>query len=97
MSGAGVYGGTWIANAAGTAALPAATAGMNFTVILEGANEVILNPNGTGTADTIYMNGTAAASDENITSSTSGAICVFQYRAADTWMAVCNDFAEATP
>jgi hypothetical protein len=43
------------------------------------------------------MNGLAAASDENITSSTRGAMCVFQYRAADTWMATCNGFTEATP
>ena len=97
FAGANLYGGTFIANAAGTAALPAVAAGMNFTIVLEGANAVVLNPDGTGTADTIYMNGLAAASDENITSSTSGAICYFQYRAANTWMATCNGFAEATP
>ncbi len=94
---ANLYGGTFIANAAGTAALPAAAVGMNFTVVLEGANAVILNPDGTGTADTIYMNGLEAAQDENITSSTSGAMCIFQYRSADHWMATCNGFAEATP
>jgi hypothetical protein len=92
-----LYGGTFIANAAGTAALPAVVAGMNFTIVLEGANAVILNPDSGGTADTIVMNGLAAAQDENITSSTSGAMCVFQYRAANSWMATCNGFAEATP
>jgi hypothetical protein len=97
FTGANLYGGTFIANAAGTAALPAVAAGMNFTIVLEGANAVILNPDSSGTADTIYMNGLAAAQDENITSSTSGAMCVFQYRAANTWMATCNGFAEATP
>jgi hypothetical protein len=92
-----MYGGTYIVNAAGTAVLPAVAAGMNFTLVLEGANATIIDPDGSGTADTIYMNGLAAASDENITSSTSGAMCVFQYRAANTWMATCNGFAEASP
>lgn len=97
FTGANLYGGTFIANAAGTAALPDPAAGMNFTIVLEGANAVIIDPLGTGTADTIVMNGLAAAADENITSSTSGAMCVFQYRAANSWMATCNGFAEATP
>jgi hypothetical protein len=97
FTGENLYGGTFIANAAGTAALPAVAAGMNFTYVLEGANANVIDPDGTGTADTIYMNGLAAAQDENLESSTSGAICVFQYRAADTWMATCNDFAEASP
>jgi hypothetical protein len=97
FTGANLYGGTFIANAAGTAALPDPAVGMNFTYVMEGANANIIDPLGTGTADTITMNGLAAASDENITSSTSGAMCVFQYRAANSWMATCNGFAEATP
>lgn len=97
FTGANLYGGTFIANAAGTAALPDPAVGMNFTYVLEGANANIIDPLGTGTADTIVMNGLAAAADENITSSTSGALCVFQYRAANSWMATCNGFAEATP
>ena len=97
FTGANLYGGTFIANAAGTAALPDPAVGMNFTYVLEGANANIVDPLDTGTADTITMNGLAAASDENITSSTSGAMCVFQYRAANSWMATCNGFAEATP
>ena len=97
FTGANLYGGTYIVNAAGTVVLPAVAAGMNFTIVLEGAVATPIDPDGTGTADTIYMNGLAAASDENITSSTRGAMCVFQYRAADTWMATCNGFTEATP
>ena len=97
FTGANLYGGTYIVNAAGTVVLPAVAAGMNFTIVLEGAVATPIDPDGTGTADTIYMNGLAAASDENITSSTRGAMCVFQYRAADTWMATCNGFAENTP
>lgn len=96
-TGACLYGGTFIVTAAGTVVLPNATAGMNFTIILEGANATIIDPLGTGTADAIHMNGLAAADDENITSSTSGATCVIQYRSADHWSATCNGFAEATP
>lgn len=97
FTGANFYGGTFISNVAGTAALPEPAVGMNFTVVLEGAVATIIDPLGTGTADTIYMNGLAATADENITSSTSGAICYFQYRSANAWMATCLNFAEATP
>ena len=97
FTGDNLYGGTFIANAAGTAALPDPAVGMNFTYVMEGANANIIDPLATGTADTITMNGLAAASDENITSSTSGAMCVFQYRAANSWMATCTGWAEATP
>jgi hypothetical protein len=92
-----LYGGTFIANAAGTAALPNPVAGMNFTIVLEGANAVLLEPLATGTDDTIVMNGLAAAQGEYIESATSGAMCIFQYRAADSWMATCNGFVEDTP
>jgi hypothetical protein len=97
FTGANLYGGTFIVNAAGTAALPNPAVGMNFTIVLEGAVATILEPLATGTDDTIVMNGLAAAQGEYITSSTRGAMCVFQYRAADSWMATCNGFAENTP
>ncbi|HBA83182.1 MAG TPA: hypothetical protein DCZ95_03720 [Verrucomicrobia bacterium] len=97
FTGRNLYGGTFIANAAGTAALLDPAVGMNFTYVLEVANANIIDPLTTGTADTIVMNGLAAAQDENITSSTSGAMCVFQYRAANSWMATCTGWAEATP
>ncbi len=97
FTGANLYGGTFIANAAGTAALPNAAVGMNFTIVLETTGDTILEPLATGTDDTIYMNGLAAAQGEYIHSTTRGAMCVFQYRAADTWMATCNGFAENTP
>jgi len=96
-TGACLYGGEYIVNAAGTAVLPEPAEGMNFSISLEGANATPIDPLGTGTADTIYLNGLAAAADENITSSTSGAECVFRYRSANTWKASCNGFAEATP
>ena len=92
-----MYGGTFRSNAAGTALLPPVGVGMNFTYVLESADANIIDPDGTGTADTIIMNGLAAAADENITSSTIGAICYFEYAEADKWMATCFTFAEATP
>jgi hypothetical protein len=83
MSGKNMYGGTWIANAAGTGGLPAVTAGMHFTVIVEGANTVIIDPNA---ADTIYLDGAAETQDENITTDgTSGAVIACQYRSANAW------------
>lgn len=97
FTGGNLYGGTYIVNAAGTIVLPEPAAGMNFTIVLEAAAATVIDPLGTGTADTIVMNGLAAAADENITSSTIGAICVFQYRAANSWMATCKSFVEATP
>ena len=97
FTGANLYGGTFIVNAAGTIILPDPAVGMNFTILLEAAAATVIDPLATGSADTIVMNGLAAASDENITSSTVGAMCVMQYRAANSWMATCNGFVEATP
>jgi len=96
FTGSNLYGGTFITNAAGTAALPDATAGMNFTIVLEGTGATVLEPLATGTDDTIVLNGTALTQGHNITSSTSGAMCVFQYRAANSWMATCNGFVDGT-
>jgi len=97
FTGANFYGGTFISNAAGSVILPNAGVGMNFTIVLETTGDTIIEPLATGTDDTIYMNGLAAAQGESIHSTTRGAMCVFQYRAADTWMATCNGFAENTP
>jgi hypothetical protein len=91
-----LYGGTFICNAAGTAALPNATAGMNFTIVLEGTGATVIEPYATGTDDAIFLNGTELTTGHNITSSTSGAMCVFQYRSADHWMATCNGFVDGT-
>jgi hypothetical protein len=96
FTGGNLYGGTFICNAAGTAALPNAAVGMNFTVVLEGTGATVLEPLATGTDDQIYLNGTALTQGHNIISSTSGAMCVFQYRAADKWMATCNGFVDGT-
>jgi hypothetical protein len=96
FTGTNLYGGTFISNNAGTAVLPDPAVGMNFTIILKGANANVIEPLATGTDDTIDMNGTDLTTGHNITSSTSGAICVFQYEAANKWMATCNGFVDGT-
>lgn len=96
FTGANLYGGTFIVSVAGSALLPNAGVGMNFTVVLEDAVATIIEPLATGTDDTIVLNGTALTQGASIQSSTKGAMCVIQYRAADSWMATCNGFI-ATP
>jgi hypothetical protein len=92
FTGANLYGGTYIVNAAGSVILADATVGVNFTVLLEDAVATIIEPLATGTDDTIVLNGTALTQGTSIQSSTKGAMCIFQYRAADSWMATCNGF-----
>lgn len=97
FTGANLYGGTYRVTTEGACLLPDPVVGMHFTILHEIAAASTIVSLGTGTADTIYMNGLAAAQDEDLTASAIGAMCVFQYQAADTWMATCNDFTEATP
>jgi hypothetical protein len=92
FTGANLYGGTYIVNAAGSIILANSAVGVNFTVLLEDAVATIIEPLATGTDDTIVLNGTALTQGASIQSSTKGAMCVFQYRAADSWMATCNGF-----
>jgi len=92
FTGSNLYGGTYIVNAAGSIILANATVGVNFTILLEDAVATIIEPLATGTDDTIVLNGTALTQGASIQSSTKGAMCVFQYRAADSWMATCNGF-----
>jgi len=96
FTGANLYGGTFICDTAGTAALPAVAAGMNFTVVVKGAVATVLNPNATGTEDTIHLvtpslGYAVQTQGENIDSSADGSMCVLQYYAADTWLAICSD------
>jgi len=92
FTGANLFGGTFIVSAAGSILLANPAAGNNFTIVLEDAVATIIEPLATGTDDTIVLNGTALTQGASIQSSTKGAICVFQYRAADSWMATCNGF-----
>jgi hypothetical protein len=91
MSGAGMYGGTWIANAAGTGNLPAVAAGMNLTVTVEGTGVARLNPNG---SEVIYLNGTACSAGYDIyNSGTTGDAVVLQYRASGSWLATAKGWS----
>ena len=81
------YGGRIISNAAGTFALPAVAAGMNFSYKIEGANENFIDPN---SSEVITLNGTALTGGYRITSSTSGALCTFAYRSAGAWDVDCS-------
>jgi hypothetical protein len=80
MTAVGLYGTMFFATGAGTWALPAAAAGMNFCVYSTGANAIVINPDN---SDIITLNGTALSAGDSITSA-SGAgdfICLV---AADT-------------
>jgi hypothetical protein len=92
FTGANLYGGTYIVNAAGSVILANSTVGVNFTVLLEDAVATVIEPLATDTDDTIVLNGTTLTQGASIQSSTKGAMCVIQYRAADSWMATCNGF-----
>ena len=96
FTGAYLYGGTYkIITTQGVVALPTPLVGMNFTIINTLAATSTINPY--STTDTIIMNGLSMAQDEDLTTATVGAMCVFQYSAANTWEAICIDWAEATP
>lgn len=98
FTGAYLYGGTYrVITTAGTLALPDPAVGMNFSIILGVAGNTTIASLATGTADTIILNGLAAAQDEDIIADAIGDTCVFQYYAANTWLATCNGFAEVTP
>jgi len=91
MSGAGMYGGIWIANATGTGALDAVAAGMNFTVKARGAVVPTLDPNGT---EEIYLNGTSCGAGVTIVGSgAAGDSAVCEYNAASTWDCISFGFA----
>ena len=94
FTGANLYGGTYRVTTAGACALPVPAAGMNFTILHEVSGASTIHPTAT---DTIYMNGLAAAQAEDLTASAIGASCSFKYQAANTWMALCYNFTEATP
>jgi len=76
----------WYATGAGTITLPPVVAGMSFTVITIGAVAVVLQPDETGTADTITLDGTDTSAGDTVTNtSTTGDIIVCSYYKADFW------------
>jgi len=96
FTGNNLYGGTFICDTAGTAALPPVAVGMNFSVIIKGTVSCVFNPDNTGTEDTIHLvtpslGYSVETQGENIDSTTSGSVAVFQYYAADTWLVIADD------
>ena len=89
-----LYGGTYKVTTAGAVALPVPADGMNFTILHKVADASTIHPTA---ADTIEMNGLTMAQAEDLTASAIGAMCSFQYDGANTWMAICFSFTEATP
>ena len=65
MTTAGMYGAFYVAGGAGTWALPAAAAGMNFCIYSTTAAAVVVNPDD---SDVITLNGTALSAGDSITS-----------------------------
>ena len=92
FTGANLYGGTFIANAAGTTQLPAITAGMNFTIITLGAVAVVVEPNA---SDNFLADGVQLDDADSLTNlSTAGDIAVFQYYSAAGWVASTNGWTD---
>jgi len=97
FTGENLRGGHFITTAAGNAVLPPVVVGMIFSVTCDAAELVDFDPDATGTEDTIILNtatlGYAIQTQgEKINNgTTSGAMCVFEYSEADTWLATCTD------
>ena len=82
-----MYGGLFVCNASGTAALPDPAVNMNFGVHNRGAVTPIFEPFATGTDDTIILNGVTCGQGKYITSA-GAATDTASFRAAlaaDTW------------
>jgi hypothetical protein len=95
FTGANLYGGTFICNAAGTLQLPAVGVGMNFTIITLGAIAVSADTN---INDLMILDGTALNDGDKATNlSTAGDIIVFQYYDATGWVATSNGWTDGGP
>ncbi len=87
-----LYGGVIYVTGAATLTIPAAAAGMNFTVITIGAVAVSVDPNA---ADLIVLDGTALSDGDKITNlSTAGDIAVFSYYDATGFHASTNGWTD---
>ena len=87
-SNANLWGGIFIANASGAKALPAISAGMNLTIITEGAVTPVIDPDGT---EVIYIDGVSCGAGVSVQSSAgSGENMFLFYRSAGAWESVSN-------
>jgi len=95
--GANLFGGTFICDTAGTITLGSAAPGQNYTIINDGSISTVLDPDATGTEDTIVLITPTGGYDDTVaqggtvSTSTDGAMCVVQYLAADTLLLICDD------
>jgi hypothetical protein len=91
----GAVGSVVYATGAGTIVMPPVVAGMQFTVECHAAAAVVLNPDASGTEDTIRLDGVALAQGDSTTSgSAAGDVAVCTYYAADTWSCITNGWTD---
>ena len=92
FTGVNLYGGTFLANLAGTCQLPAIAAGYNFCIITLGAIALVIEPNA---SDLMILDGTALDDADSATNtSTAGDIICFQYYDATGWIATSNAWTD---
>ncbi len=92
FTGANLYGGTFIGNAAGTCQLPAVAAGMNFCISTFGAVALVIEPNA---SDSFILDGVQLDDADSATNlSTAGDLICFQYLSAAGWLASSNGWTD---
>ncbi len=83
------------ATGAQTIVMPPAVAGANFSVECHAAAAIVLNPDASGTEDTIRLDGVDLTIGDSITStSTLGDLAVCTYYAADKWSCLTNSWTD---
>ena len=89
------YGGVFFASGTGTAVLPPVAVNMQVTVENHTADDVYIDPDASGTEDTIRLNGVALTQGFRIIGTDLGDGCVCTYYAADTWSCFCSGYEDA--
>lgn len=87
--------GKWVANAAGSASLPAVAEGMHTVIQVRGAYVAVIDPNGT---EEVFLNGVTCGAGVSIQSEgdNDGENVALSYSAAGDWDAIANGW-ECTP
>ncbi len=94
MTAAQGFGATIYATGAGVIVMPAVADGMEFSLECHTAGNADLNPDATGTEDTIILDGTSLAQGDAIRCSGLGGLAVCTYYAADTWSCITDGFTD---
>ena len=95
MSATQGFGYVVYATGAGTIVMPPVVAGANFSVEVHAAAAAVLDPDASGTEDTIRLDGVALTQGFSITStSTAGDVAVCTYFAADVWSCITNGWTD---